>query len=373
MIISKLQAHPLRLPFKMSYSHSLATRSQMSSVLVIVHTSGGVVGYGEGAPREYVSGESLESAMARIVTCADRLIGVKIKRLEDIDAQLNQDLLLGAPSARCALELAMIDALAKSKERTALSLFGPIAQPQPRYSATISGGSTAQASKMAAMSKKLGFAQAKLKVGPDLEHNMALLDAILAHLDPQAVELRADANACWTLSQALEQIPKLVERGVRIIEQPLAQLAHHQMPALATALGDTASLVVDESLIHDKDARWFIQHGGAARFLIKISKQGGLIPALKMARLALAHGIQVHLGCHVGESSLLSAAGRIFAALIDPQAVEGSFGTLLLERDITPEPLEFGPGGLAQAQYSALPGLGVPIEHDALEALLMSA
>lgn len=301
---------------------------------------------------------------------ADRLIGVKIQRLEDIDALLNQDLLLSAPSARCALELALIDALAKSQQRTALSLFGPILQPQPRYSATISGGAIAQASKMAALSKKMGFAQAKLKVGPDLEHNMATLDAILEHLDPQSVELRADANACWDLQQALEQIPKLVERGVRIIEQPLAQLAHHQMPALRDGLKGAASLVVDESLIHDKDARWFIQHGGADRFLIKISKQGGLIPALKMVRLAKSHGIQAHLGCHVGESSLLSAAGRIFAALIDPLAAEGSFGTLLLERDLTEEPLELGPGGWTQAQYSTLPGLGVPIDLDSFEALL---
>lgn len=92
-----------------------------------------------------------------------------------------------------------------------------------------------------------------------------------------------------------------------------------------------------------------------------------------MARLAQANDLKVHLGCHVGESSLLSAAGRIFAAIIDPAAAEGSFGTLLLERDLTDEPLELGPGGWTSAKYSAHPGLGVPINRDALDALIMSA
>jgi L-alanine-DL-glutamate epimerase-like enolase superfamily enzyme len=72
----------------------------------------------------------------------------------------------------------------------------------------------------------------------------------------------------------------------------------------------------------------------------------------------------------VGESSLLSAAGRLLAATLpEYEALEGSYGTRLLERDVTDNPFEFGPGGEAIVQHG--PGLGVAVAPHRVAPLVL--
>jgi L-alanine-DL-glutamate epimerase-like enolase superfamily enzyme len=72
----------------------------------------------------------------------------------------------------------------------------------------------------------------------------------------------------------------------------------------------------------------------------------------------------------VGESSLLSAAGRILAATLPTYAaLEGSYGTRLLEADLTDAPFEFGAGGAAAVQRD--PGLGVAVSEARLAPLVV--
>ena len=75
------------------------------------------------------------------------------------------------------------------------------------------------------------------------------------------------------------------------------------------------------------------------------------------------------LGAQVGETALLSAAGRHFATrLPDVLFLEGSYGTLLLENDIGKDDVTIG----AQGKGIALtgPGLGVEVEEQRLQSLL---
>ena len=93
--------------------------------------------------------------------------------------------------------------------------------------------------------------------------------------------------------------------------------------------------------------------GGACRgregyrlFNLRVSKLGGLTAAHRVARIAGENGVRLQVGCQVGESSLLSAAGRLLGATLpEIEALEGSYGTRLLESDVTDEPFEFGQGG----------------------------
>src|SRR5262249_52370926 len=99
-----------------------------------------------------------------------------------------------------------------------------------------------------------------------------------------------------------------------------------------------------------------------------ISKNGGLIPALRLALLAHQQNIQYQLGCMVGETSILSAAGRWFLQLVpDVQFAEGSFGKFLLADDITTKSLRFGWAGPGKPMTGF--GLGVTIDEPRLECL----
>ncbi|HMF51233.1 MAG TPA: enolase C-terminal domain-like protein, partial [Candidatus Saccharimonadales bacterium] len=83
-------------------------------------------------------------------------------------------------------------------------------------------------------------------------------------------------------------------------------------------------------------------------FNIRLSKNAGISGSLAIALAAQAAGIKVQVGAQVGETGILSAAGRIFAAHLPALAyAEGSFGTWLLTEDVTFESVAFGHGGRA--------------------------
>ena len=73
----------------------------------------------------------------------------------------------------------------------------------------------------------------------------------------------------------------------------------------------------------------------------------------------------MQLGCHVGETAVLSAAGRHLAAYWpEVTFVEGSYSTLLLAEDIAQETIVFGRGG--EAPVFTGYGLGITIQEELL-------
>ena len=68
----------------------------------------------------------------------------------------------------------------------------------------------------------------------------------------------------------------------------------------------------------------------------------------------------VQVGSQVGETAILSAAGRHLAATLEEVAfTEGSYGTLLLTEDVSADPVRFGHGG--RAPLLGGPGLGIRV------------
>ena len=59
----------LRIPFVEAFGHSASVRSRSDSVVVRLTAEDGTVGYGEGLPRPYVTGETVETCVDRIANC----------------------------------------------------------------------------------------------------------------------------------------------------------------------------------------------------------------------------------------------------------------------------------------------------------------
>ena len=84
-----------------------------------------------------------------------------------------------------------------------------------------------------------------------------------------------------------------------------------------------------------------------------------------MIDLAYRHRLGVQLGCHPGESGLLSAAGRHLASnLTGIRYLEGSYDRHVLKENPTNPDITFGYGGVARP--IAGPGLGVAVDPDRL-------
>ena len=63
--VMRIEVLTARLPFRFSFGHALAARRESTNVYVKLTLDDGTIGFGEGVPREYVTGETVESAVAR--------------------------------------------------------------------------------------------------------------------------------------------------------------------------------------------------------------------------------------------------------------------------------------------------------------------
>jgi muconate cycloisomerase len=182
------------------------------------------------------------------------------------------------------------------------------------------------------------------------------------------VTIAVDANGSWELAEAAAHLRRMEPFAVDWVEQPLPRGKEHEVPELARQC--RIPLMADESITSIEEARRLVREGGYRLFNLRLSKLGGLSAAHAVARVAADAGLRVQIGCQVGESSLLSAAGRLLAATLPAYvALEGSYGTRLLEADLTDEPFEFGAAGDAAVQRG--PGLGVAVAPARLASLVL--
>ena len=153
----------------------------------------------------------------------------------------------------------------------------------------------------------------KVKVGTD--YDIEMLTELRKHT---TAPLRVDANAGWTLEEALVKIPAFAKVGVELIEQPLAKDNWEGMAELKKH--SVLPLFADESCVFEKDvatcANYF--HG----INIKLTKCSGPTPALRMIKEAKGLGLKVMMGS-MNESVIGSAAIAQFLPQLDYVDMDG--------------------------------------------------
>ena len=153
----------------------------------------------------------------------------------------------------------------------------------------------------------------KVKVGTD--YDIEMLTALRKHT---TAPLRVDANAGWTLEEAMVKIPAFAKVGVELIEQPLAKDNWEGMAELKKQ--SILPLFADESCVFEKDvancANYF--HG----INIKLTKCSGPTPALRMIKEAKGLGLKVMMGS-MNESVIGSAAIAQFLPQLDYVDMDG--------------------------------------------------
>lgn len=373
--IASMTVYKLRIPFHQSFSHALHSREESDAVIVKVKDSNGSVGFGESLPRSYVSGETVESMITRIREhVAPKVFGKTFapgwETLEDLQsaladwtrADLVADGVVAWNAAYCAAELALLDWSLRA-DACALADLLPPARHEVVYSGVISADAPADAAALAKRMMRLGLHQIKIKAGT--EDDLIRFEAVRTAVG-DGVELRADANGAWSADEAIASLRRLARFKLAVIEQPVPAGDFAGLKAVRDRGG--VPVMADESLVTLDQARRLIELGACDYFNIRLSKNGGIAGGLAVAKLAAENGIKIQVGAQVGETAILSAAGRAFAAhLPELNFAEGSFGTWLLAEDISFENVAFGYGGRAPLLKTR--GLSVTINEDALERL----
>jgi L-alanine-DL-glutamate epimerase-like enolase superfamily enzyme len=182
----------------------------------------------------------------------------------------------------------------------------------------------------------------KVKVGT--ENDIEMVKALRQHSNSI---IRVDANAGWTVEEALQKIPLLKVMGVELVEQPLAKDNWEGMKLLFEK--SPLPLFADESCVSENDVGKC--HGYFHGINIKLTKCSGITPARRMIKRARELGMQVMVGC-MSETTIGTAAIVHLLPLLDYADMDGP---LLLAEDVaTGISYDYG-----RIIYSGLPGLGV--------------
>ncbi len=350
----------LALPLRVAVGHASATRRTTSAFLFRM-SRGPHRGYGEAAPRPYVTGETLDGATAAAMRLAAALPPVRtfddlVAASERLGPEIDR-----APAAWCAVELALLDLIGRESSRPVEAVVGLGVEPATiRYAAALPRLRGRGATLAARIVGACGFADVKVRPTGDADADLALV----ARFATRGLRVRLDGNGHWAgrPDQALRDLAPLAAH-LAAVEEPGGRADRDWYPRLARGLG--LCVVLDESFVGSADLDVLDAFpAGLVAVNLKVAKVGGLVRAMALARALSARGVVPAIGAMVGETSLLTRAGQVLARSLPaaPLAHEGAFGRWLVRGDPFTPVQTFGRGGrmtVAPARLGAGFGLAV--------------
>ena len=368
MRIDKIRIYDLRIPFHHDISHSLFNRGQTESVVVVFQNEKGDKFFGEGTPRNYVTGEKLDECLIYTEEISHRIVGQEINSINDLNAILSFTSKPipsnNYPAAKCAIETASLDLWSRQNNIPLWRLFTEDSMGQSlQYSGVVPYiENEKRLLQLIEVISKLDLNSIKVKI-VDFESGLSHLKLIRNKLG-YGVDIRVDANAAFNCTDALSFIEKTNPLNLSAIEQPVQKNDLNGLKKVSD-LSDIP-VIADESMYTDKGPFYLIENGICHGLNIRLSSCGGIRSALKLYKHAQAKNMTTIIGAHVGETAILSFAGRHFAAICsDFDYLEGSYSRYVLEEDLVPENISFGLEGKLAIPSSF--GLGIEIDEKLIE------
>lgn len=358
MKITAIDLGMLRVPLKTPFRTALRTVDAAESVVVVIHTDSGHRGHGEAAATAVITGDTHGSIIAAIRHhIAPRLLDQPVADLNGLCGRV-QGAMERNTSAKAAVEIALYDLWAQLHGAPLYQLLGG-GTPQLRTDITISVDAidTMVAHSLAALDR--GYTALKIKVGKDLHEDIARVKAIARAVAGRAT-LRLDANQGWTAKQAVQAMHRLEADGIalELLEQPVKAA---DVAGLAYICERIATPVLaDESAFGPRQAMELIQRRAADILNIKLMKTGGLSNALRMADIAMVHGVPCMIGCMIETSISVAAAAHLAVARADAIPLVDLDGPALCAFDPVSGTTRFDD---ARITIGDGPGLGIADVH----------
>jgi L-Ala-D/L-Glu epimerase / N-acetyl-D-glutamate racemase len=242
--------------------------------------------------------------------------------------------------AKCGLDIALHDLAARRLGVPLYELLGTSADIPPTDFSIGLDEPSVVAERAA---RAAHFPALKIKVGGPKD--VETLEAVRA---VYSGPIRVDANTGWRAEDGARLLPELSRLGVELVEQPFPAHEHAQLRWLQER--SPLPIVADESAVTERDLPLLV--GVVAGINVKLTKCGGVGPALRMLRRARELGFRTMLGC-MEETSVGIAAAAAVASLAEWIDLDGN----LLLADDPFEGLELGRD--SRWRLPDRPGLGL--------------
>ncbi|MFG2109304.1 mandelate racemase/muconate lactonizing enzyme family protein [Micromonospora chersina] len=371
LTIDAVETYAVALPTIRSFGvsgGSVAVAGTPSIRVLIKVTAGGVTGWGEATPIPAWTYETAES----IVTTVDRylapaILGRPAWDLDGVttafDRAINRGFTIGAPLAKCAVDVALHDLLGRALGVSVGVLWGQRRRETIQLGWIVSGQTAAEVADAVAEGRGLGYEAFKVKVGLHSEAEDAAVVRAVREAAPDAA-LWVDANQAYTVDGALRMARRLADLDVTAFEQPL--------PANDVAgqrrLRETSPIPValDESLRHPSDLATFVKLNAVDVAIAKVQRSGGLTLSRRLCALAEDAGVRL-MGSGLTDSDLgLAASLHLFAAYGIDTPVDLNGRQFLTSSYATGATVEVKDG---VARVPTGPGLGVEVDESVVREL----
>jgi len=288
MKIVKISLYQYNEPFKLGFHSSQTLRARSESIIVRLEFENGISGYGESTPRTYVTNEDCSTVVQVIQNFfSSILLSHEIHTIDDVEGVLNEleseclkKNILHYNSALGAIDIALLDALGKLQKVPVTNFLGSIVREKALYSISIPFLHPQKIRELFFQLQKFKFKYVKILLGESESENVKRV-SLVRSLFGDHVDIRVEANGKWTFQR--------LKKAIKI------------------------PIIVDESMCSLSDAKNLIEKEACDILNIKISKCGGLLRSMEIAHFAQSQNISCQLGAHVGETEILSAAGKSFA------------------------------------------------------------
>jgi L-alanine-DL-glutamate epimerase-like enolase superfamily enzyme len=347
----------LAIPFRHAFAHASAVRKQSANVLVRLEDGDGLAGLGEGCPRPYVTGETVDGARRFLEQEAGTIVG-QAHDLESLKRwlRINADRVDSNPSAICALELALLDLFARREKVSVETLLGVEQLSKPIKATAVYGSSSSVVFNL----QRVRFGLAKMTEAKLKLTGNASRDAGRARLLARRGRLRLDANNLFPDAASAIAALRSLAPHTWAVEEPVGPRDWQGMVAIAETCG--LALVLDESFTTAADLatapdgpRWVAN--------CRVSKLGGVLRTLDTIAIARERGLGFIVGAQVGETGILARAGLLAASAIGCglEGFEAAYGTHLLAYDPVAPTVTFDRRGEISPGAFAGPGWGLSL------------
>jgi o-succinylbenzoate synthase len=305
MIVRGFIIEPYRLPLRAPWRSARGDREVRDGWLLRARTDH-LEGFGDCAPLPAAGTEQPAEALAWLQRLRDEARGQPVatclKRLDSLPCP---------PAARCAVETALLDLMARAGRLPLARLLDPDAVSAVAANASVGaadGGLIARCN--AALDQ--GFRVLKVKAGMlPVAEELSFVRGVAALLPPGAT-LRLDPNRAWSEADARMALAALAELPVDSVEEPLARPSLAALAALQREV--PFAIAIDESR-NELGLERILAERPVRRLVLKPMLLGGPRATLDAARRARAAGLEWVITTTVDSAVGCWASVHVAAAL----------------------------------------------------------
>jgi L-alanine-DL-glutamate epimerase-like enolase superfamily enzyme len=357
MKITSLEFIPVSVPYTHREASSLVNRDGVTDVIVKAFTDDGLIGWGESC-----SGSNVESVLEALRGMAPFVIGRCPWESESIRAELwHRGIWSWRQHTACfaypGIDMALWDICGKSCGQPLYNLFGGKVRERANYFYYLSWGTNEHIRTQCQDGLSKGFHVFYIKVGVNIEAELDMVRTVRETIGPHA-KIRLDANAAWTVNQALRNLALLDDCGIDFIEQPVSQdpIANMQEVRARCPIAISAN----EGLWTVADAYRQITSRTADVYCFSPYFTGSLAQFQRLCWLAHYEGLKICRHTHGELGIVATAAHHILLTL--PNIVDGNQQTAhMMQDDILQDPIPIATG----PDWGVPQGCGLGLEVDA--------